>query len=139
MFCCVVLLNVSLTRIYLWVDFLVDMVDFWIQVVPPEKDKNPEVALEKLLPEQKGSMPRLEFVLNYNQDCDIVVIESAYVANPTTLVVKFMVSQDICVFHNICFICISLFLFYLYYVFHNNIISRISYCLLCIYVGIDAF
>ena len=69
------------------------MVEFWLQVVPPEKDKNPEVALEKLLVEQKGNVPRLEFVLNYNQDCDIVVIESAYLTNPTTLVVKFMVSK----------------------------------------------
>ena len=92
-FCSVVLLNISLTHIYLWVDFLMDMVNFWLQVVPPEKDKNPEVALEKLLPEQKGNKPRLEFVLNYNQDCDIVVIESAYLTNPTTLVVKFMVSM----------------------------------------------
>ena len=69
------------------------MVDFWIQVVPPEQDKNPEVALETLLTEQKGNVPRLEFVLNFNQDCDIVVIESAYLVNPITLVVKFMVSK----------------------------------------------
>ena len=69
------------------------MVDFWIRVVPPEKDKNPEVALETLLPEQKGNMPRLEFVLNFNEDCDIVIIESAYLANPTTLVIKFMVKM----------------------------------------------
>ena len=93
---CVVLLNISLTRIFLWIDFLKDMVDFWIQVVPPEKDKNPEVALETLLTEQKGNMPRLEFVLNFNQDCDIVIIESAYLVNPISLVVKFMVSQ--CIF-----------------------------------------
>ena len=84
-------MNVSLTRIYLWLDFLKDMVEFWIQVVPPEKDKNPEVALEKLLPEQKGKMPRMEFVLNFNQDSDIVIIESPYLANPTSLVIKFMV------------------------------------------------
>lgn len=92
-FVCVVLLNVSLTRIYLWVDFLKDMVEFWIQVVPPEQDKNPEVALEALLPEQEGNKPRLEFVLNFNQDSDIVVMESAYFANPIALVIKFMVSK----------------------------------------------
>ena len=141
LFCSVVLLNISLTRIYLWVDFLKDMVDFWIQVVPPEKDKNPEVALEKLLPEQKGKIPRLEFVLNYNQDCDIVVIESAYVANPTTLVVKFMVSRNIFVFLYFTF-------FYLYFItsvfcisyilFHNNIIS-VFHFIYCIYVGFDSF
>lgn len=68
-------------------------------MVPPEQDKNPEVALETLLTEQKGNMPRLEFVLNFNQDCDIIVIESAYLVNPITLVVKFMVSK----------ICISVF------------------------------
>jgi len=69
-----------------------DMVIFWLQVVPPEKDKNPEIALETLLPEQKGNTPRLEFVMNFNQDSDIVVIESAYLADPTCLVLKFMVS-----------------------------------------------
>ena len=74
-------------------DFLKDMVEFWIQVVPPEQDKNPEVALEALLPEQEGNKPRLEFVLNFNQDSDIVVMESAYFANPIALVIKFMVSK----------------------------------------------
>lgn len=105
---CIVLLNVSLTRIYLWVDFLKDMVEFWLQVVPPEQDKNPEVALEGLLVEQKGKMPRLEFVLNFNQDCDIVIIESAYLTNPITLVIKFLVSKI--------YFCIS-YLFSISYVF----------------------
>lgn len=84
-------------------------------MVPPEKDKNPEVALETLLTEQKGNMPRLEFVLNFNQDCDIVVIESAYLVNPITLVIKFMVSK--CIF---CISCNSLYF-------------------VCIYIGIDSF
>lgn len=104
----IVLLNVSLTRIYVWLDFLMDMINFWIQVVPPEKDKNPEVPLEMLLPEQKGKSPRLEFILNYNQDCDIVIIESAYLANPTSLVMKFKVSKLYFCISN--YFCISYYL-----------------------------
>ena len=53
LFSIVVLLDVALTRIYVWFDFLMDMVIFWLQVVPPQKDKNPEVALEQLIVEQK--------------------------------------------------------------------------------------
>ena len=86
-----VLLDIALTRIYLWVDFLMDMVIFWLQVVPPQKDKNPEVALENLIGEQKNNPPKLEFVLNFQQDADIVVIESALMENPTCLVINFQV------------------------------------------------
>ena len=115
-------MNVSLTRIYLWLDFLKDMVEFWIQVVPPEKDKNPEVALEKLLPEQKGKMPRMEFVLNFNQDSDIVIIESPYLTNPTTLVIKFMVL--------FLYFCISYYFWILFYIciLHNYFFFAF-YCL----------
>ena len=86
-----VLLDVALTRIYVWADFLMDMVIFWLQVVPPQQDKNPEVPLEQLLEEQKKNPPKLEFVLNFQQDADIVFIESALMENPTCLVVKFLV------------------------------------------------
>lgn len=68
-----------------------DMVIFWLQVVPPQKDKNPEVALEQLIVEQKNNSPKLEFVLNFQQDADIVLVESALMENPTCLVIKFQV------------------------------------------------
>jgi len=91
LFSIVVLLDVALTRIYVWFDFLMDMVIFWLQVVPPQKDKNPEVALEQLIVEQKNNKPKLEFVLNFQQDADIVLVESALMENPTCLVIKFQV------------------------------------------------
>jgi len=86
-----VLLDIALTRIYVWIDFLMDMVIFWLQVVPPQQDKNPEVPLEQLMVEQKNNPPKLEFVLNFHQDADIVIVESALMENPTCLVIKFLV------------------------------------------------